>query len=118
MHSGHRVGVLNAHLTLEAVRVSEEDAEDRTEIGDEVIAGALGNQPVPDLVERLDRRGLQSEMVYRPRPNIGVWRSASVFPATWKTFSSAVSPMRMKVSRTAPSSSSSCPPTSASKTSR
>ena len=59
VHPGHGVGVLNAQLTLKAVRVTEEDAEDGTEIGDELIAGPPGNQPVPDLVERLDRRGLQ-----------------------------------------------------------
>src|SRR5215471_19641950 len=63
VHPGHGVGVLDAHLALQAVRVSEEDAEDGAEIGDEVIAGAPGDQPVPDLVERVDRRGLQSEMV-------------------------------------------------------
>ncbi len=31
----------------------------------------------------------------RPRPNIGVWRSASVFPSIWKTLSSAQSPILM-----------------------
>src|SRR5215470_6162051 len=61
--SGDGVGVLNAHLTLEAVRVPEEDAEDGTEIGDEVITGAPGDQPVPDLVKSVERRGLQPEMV-------------------------------------------------------
>jgi hypothetical protein len=63
VHPGHGVGVLDAHLTLQAVRVSEEDTEDGAEIGDEVIAGAAGDQPVPDLVERVERGGLQSEMV-------------------------------------------------------
>src|SRR5215469_11995212 len=68
VHTGHGVGVLNADLTLQAVGVSEEDAEVGTEIGDEVIAGASGDQPFPDLVERVDRRGLQSEMVYAAPP--------------------------------------------------
>ena len=54
---------MDAHLTLEAVRVAEEVAEDGTEIGDEVITGAPGDQPVPDLVKRVERRGLQPEMV-------------------------------------------------------
>jgi hypothetical protein len=118
VRSGHGVGVLDAHLALEAVRVPEEDAEDGAEIGDEVITGAPGDEPVPDLVERVERRGLQPEMVDAARPNIGACRSASVLPATWKTFSSAVWPMRMKVSWTAPSNSSRCEPIPASKTSR
>ena len=33
VHSGRGVGVLDAHLALEAVRVAEKDAEDGAEIG-------------------------------------------------------------------------------------
>src|SRR5215471_1611031 len=51
VHAGHGVGVLDAHLTLQAVGVAEKDTEEGAEVGDEVIAGAAGDQPVPDLVE-------------------------------------------------------------------
>ena len=63
MHPGHGVGVLDAHLTLQAVGVAEKDAEDGAEIGDELIAGAPGDQPVPDLVERAEGSGVQPEVV-------------------------------------------------------
>src|SRR5262249_36807324 len=39
------------------------DAEDGAEVGDEAVAGAAGDQPVPDLVERVERGGLQPEVV-------------------------------------------------------
>jgi hypothetical protein len=44
-------GVLDAYLALQTVRIAEEDAEDRAEVGDEMIAGAAGDQPVPDPLE-------------------------------------------------------------------
>src|SRR5262249_57547906 len=63
VHSGHGVGVLDAHLALQAVGVAEKDAEDGAEVGDEAVDGAAGDQPVPDLVERVERGGLQPEEV-------------------------------------------------------
>ena len=47
VHPGHGVGVLDAHLALQAVGVAEEDAEDGAEVGDEAVAGTAGDQPVP-----------------------------------------------------------------------
>ena len=60
-------------------RVTDEDAEDGTELGDEVIAGGPGDQPVPDLAERAEGGGLQAEVVDAPRP-ASARRPASVFP--------------------------------------
>ena len=67
MHSGHGVGVLDAHLTLQAVGVAEEDAEDGAEVGDEAVAGAPGDQLVPDLAERAEGGGVRPEVVMGTR---------------------------------------------------
>lgn len=63
MHTLLRVGVLHAHLRLQPVRVPEEQAEDVPEVGDESIGRLASQQPLPDLIERVDRRRLQCEMV-------------------------------------------------------
>jgi hypothetical protein len=80
VHPGDGVGVLDAHLSLQAVGVAEEDAEDRAEVGVEVVAGAAGDQPVPDLVERAEGAACSPRWSMWPRPNIGACRSSSVFP--------------------------------------
>ena len=64
---GNGVGVRHAHLALEAVGVAEEEAEDRAEVGDELVGRAPGDEPVADLLERLERRGLQRQVV-EPAP--------------------------------------------------
>ena len=36
-HTGDGIGVLHADFALEAVRIAVEDAQDRAEVGDEVV---------------------------------------------------------------------------------
>jgi hypothetical protein len=57
MHSSHS----------EAVGITEEDAEDRAEVGDELVGGTARDQPVADRLERLERSGLHREVV-EPAP--------------------------------------------------
>ena len=45
------------------VRVPEEDAQHEAEVGDEVVRGAPGHQAGSDLLERLERGGLEREVV-------------------------------------------------------
>src|SRR5580698_8551498 len=63
MELAGEVGVLDATLAFEPVGVAEEEAEHRPEIGDEVVRRAAGDEPVADLLERLEGRRLQGEVV-------------------------------------------------------
>src|SRR5262249_10394953 len=66
--TGLRVGVLHADLALEAIRVTEADAEDRTEVRHEAVAGAAGDEPVADGLERVERIGVQRQVVDAATP--------------------------------------------------
>ena len=49
MHdAGHLIWVCHAHFAFEPVGVTEEDAEHRSEVGDEVISCTSCLQPLPD----------------------------------------------------------------------
>ena len=61
--AGHEVGVGHAHLALEPVGVAEEQAEDGTEVGDETVGRTAIDEPLADGVERLDRSGVQGQVV-------------------------------------------------------
>ena len=52
-----RIRILNANLTLEAVRIAEEDTEHGPKVGDEVIGCLPGHQPLPNRLEGFERRG-------------------------------------------------------------
>ncbi len=55
-----RVRVGHDKLALETIGVTEENAQDRAEVGDEVISRAAGHQPGAKLLESRERRGLQA----------------------------------------------------------
>src|SRR4051812_25265895 len=63
VHAGFGVGVWYDELTLEAVRVTEENAQDRPEVGHEVVGRAALHQPAPSFFECLERSGLDGEVV-------------------------------------------------------
>jgi hypothetical protein len=63
VHTRSGIGVRDAHLGLEPVRVSEEEAEDVAEVGDEAVGGAATDEPTPDLVERLEGGCFERQVV-------------------------------------------------------
>ena len=63
---GHRVGVVDEHLTFEAVGIAEEQREVRAEVGDEVVGRASCHQPAPDLLEGLEVLRPQADVVDAP----------------------------------------------------
>src|SRR5919112_5871122 len=58
---GVRVG--DQDLPFEPVGIPEEEAQDRPEVRDEPVAGSTRHETVPDGLERLERGGLQPEVV-------------------------------------------------------
>jgi hypothetical protein len=63
VHARSCVGVRHAHLGLQPVGVTEEQAEGRAEVGDEAIGRTASDQAAAHLVEGLDRRGLQRQVI-------------------------------------------------------
>ncbi len=61
MHTWLSVGIADADLGLQPVRITEEQAQDVAEVGHETIGRTTGEQPVPDLVERLGQRTAATE---------------------------------------------------------
>ena len=55
--------IRHADLALEAVGVAEEDAQDLSEVGHEVVRRAAGHEPITNRLERLDRIRLQREVI-------------------------------------------------------
>src|SRR5262249_18995302 len=66
--SGTCVGIRDAELALETVGIAEEHAQDRSEVGDEAVGGAAGDEAVTDRLERVERPGMQREMVDTTAP--------------------------------------------------
>jgi hypothetical protein len=54
----HRIGIGDAHLALQAIRVTEEEAQDWSEVRDELVGGAAGHEPSTNRLEGVpnDRR--------------------------------------------------------------
>jgi hypothetical protein len=62
------VGIGDADLGLEAIGITEEQTQDRPEIGDEPVGGATRDQPIANDVERFLRSGLEREMIDASTP--------------------------------------------------
>ena len=71
------IGVRDAHLALEAIRVPEEEAQDVAEVGDEPVGRLAFEKACPDLVEGFDRFGLEREVVESAPPEH--WHLPGVF---------------------------------------
>ena len=65
--AGDPVRVHHAHLALEPVGITEEHAQHLAEVGDELVGRAPGDQPAPDLLERLHVGRVQREVI-EPAP--------------------------------------------------
>src|SRR6202044_1016521 len=61
--SGDGIGVLDADLALQAVRIAEEQTEHRPEVGDEVVGRGAGHEALADRLEILRRGGLGSQVI-------------------------------------------------------
>ena len=74
------VGVLDAHLALEPVRIGEEQAQDGAEVGDEAVGRAAADSRSRITVKASRDAACRPMWSSRPRPNMGVWWSASALP--------------------------------------
>ena len=63
MDAGRGVGVLHADLRLEPVGIPKEEAEHGPEIRHVVVGGPSGDQPLADLLERVERRRLEGQVI-------------------------------------------------------
>src|SRR5580704_1193017 len=61
--AGTSVRVGDAHFAFEAVGVPEEERQDGTEVGHEVVSRTPRPQPAPDGLEGLQRPGLQGQVI-------------------------------------------------------
>ena len=62
-NAGLRIGILNAYLALEAIGIAPEEAEEWSEIGNEVVGGSSSHQSFANGFERFKGVGLQCEVV-------------------------------------------------------
>src|SRR5207302_3871738 len=62
-HARHRVGIRHADFAFQAVGIAKEQAEDRAEVGDELVACPPLDQPSAYFFEGIDRARLEPEVV-------------------------------------------------------
>ena len=74
------VGAGGADLAFESVGVTEPQAQDVAEVGDEPVAGPAGHQPVPHRVKGGQGGRLQPEMIKSTSVEHGGWPSRLVVP--------------------------------------
>jgi hypothetical protein len=70
-HTGLRIGVGYADFTFQAVGITEEQAENLPEVGDEGVGSPSADQAITDGLERVNRRSLETEMIEATPPETG-----------------------------------------------
>jgi hypothetical protein len=66
----HRIGIGDAHLALQAIRVTEEEAQDWSEVRDELVGGAAGHEPSTNRLEGVERLRLECQVIETSPPGL------------------------------------------------